>query len=249
MVGNATKKRLDVLLVERGLAPTRSKAQALIMSGIVRVNGELRDKPGGQVNIDAQVEVLEKGCPYVSRGGLKLKKAIDYFSIGVKGKKCIDVGASTGGFTHCLLLEGAEMVVAIDVGYGQLDWKLRQDPRVLVVERTNFRYFDPSLLPFPKADIIVIDVSFISLKLILPVAQRLLGEKGSIVALIKPQFEVGPQHVGKGGIVRDGRLHRQVIENIKKFSEESLRLRVLGYIESPILGAKGNREFLIALTH
>ena len=248
MARNATKKRLDLLMVERGLAPTRSKAQALIMSGKVRVDGRLLDKPGGRVDTNAYLELRENGCPYVSRGGLKLKRAIDYFSIDVIGKRCIDVGASTGGFTHCLLLEGAEIVVAIDVGYGQLDWKLRQDPRVVVMERTNFRYFDPSLLPFPKADIIVIDVSFISLKLILPVAHKMMDERSVIVALIKPQFEVGSRYVGKGGIVRDSGLHDQVIETIKKFSEETLGLNVLGHIESPILGAKGNREFLIGLS-
>ena len=240
------KKRLDILLVERGLAPTRTKAQALIMSGAVRAGAYVIDKPGTRVDVDCPLEVLQPPCPYVSRGGLKLQKALEHFSIDVEGKCCIDVGASTGGFTHCLLFHGARQVVAIDVGYGQLDWSLRNDPRVVVLERTNFRRLDTDTFPYKDAQIITIDVSFISLKLILPVARKILAGNSHIVALIKPQFEVGPENVGKGGVVKDSGLHQKVIDDILTFCNNSLKLKVTGVVESPIKGAKGNREFLMA---
>ena len=241
------KVRLDILMVKRGISPTRSKAQAMIMAGTVKVNGTVASKAGLRVKDDVDISIASPSHPYVSRGGVKLKKALSHFSINVKGKRCIDVGASTGGFTHCLLLEGALQVIAIDVGYGQLDWALRQDKRVIVMEKTNFRLINPSTFPYKPVEILTIDVSFISLRLILPVARQLVTHGAYIIALIKPQFEVGPKHVGKGGIVRDKRLYEIVINDIKDFSKR-LGLTHIGVIESPILGAKGNREFLIALT-
>ncbi len=240
------KIRLDILMVKKGLSPTRSKAQAMIMAGIVKVNGAVVSKSGIKVENDVEISVVAPPHPYVSRGGLKLKKALFHFSIDVRGKCCIDVGASTGGFTHCLLLEGAMQVIAIDVGYGQLDWGLRKDKRVIVMEKTNFRLIDPSTFPYDPAELLTIDVSFISLRLILPVARQLVSYGAYIIALIKPQFEVGPKHVGKGGIVRDKGLYDIVINDIREFSQ-GLGLMPVGVIESPIRGSKGNREFLIAL--
>jgi len=240
------KKRLDRLLVERGLADSRTQGQALIMSGKVKVDGVIQDKPGHSYPLDVEITVTRPLYPYVSRGGIKLEKALDCFRIDVRKKVCMDVGASTGGFTHCLLMRGAKRVFSVDVGFGQLDWSLRNDPRVVVLERTNFRYLEPETIRCPM-DIITIDVSFISLRLILPVAKRHLARDGVIVALIKPQFEAGPKEVGKGGIVRNPAVHEKVTRTIITFSQERLGLRPIGIIMSPILGAKGNREFLVGL--
>ncbi len=232
------KKRLDVLLVEKGLAESREKAQALILAGKVLVNGELVYKPGTFIHPEAKIEVKE-GIPYVSRGGLKLEFAIKTFGIDLRGKVTIDVGASTGGFTDCLLQHGAAKVYAVDVGYGQLAWKLRQDPRVIVLERTNIRYLDS--LPEP-VDLATIDVSFISLRLVLPPVLRLMKPEAEIIALVKPQFEAGREKVGKGGVVRDPMVHREVLENLVNYAH-SLGLVTLGLTTSPLLGPAGNVEF------
>ncbi len=236
------KKRLDLLLVERGLAETRERAQALILAGDVSVNAQPATKAGVQVDEAAEISVRAP-LPYVSRGGYKLAGALDAFGIVLEGKVCADIGASTGGFTDVLLQRGAARVYAIDVGYGQLAWKLRQDSRVVVMDRINARYLErlPELV-----DLVVIDVSFISLELILRVAQRLLKPAGEIVALIKPQFEAGRERVGRGGIVRDVETHRLVLEKIIRASK-GLGLRVLGLVRSPIEGTEGNIEFLIHL--
>ncbi len=238
------KKRLDVLLVERGLAETRARAQAMILAGEVQVEGRVVDKAGTLVPEDAQVTVAA-GLPYVSRGGLKLEAALDAFGVDVGGKVVADVGASTGGFTDCLLRRGAARVYAIDVGYGQLAWSLRQDPRVVVMERTNVRYLES--LPEP-IDLVTIDVSFISLSLVLPVVARWLKEAGEIVALVKPQFEVGKGEVGRGGVVRRPEQHRSVLERVAGLSRQ-LGLRFDGVVPSPVLGPAGNREFLVHLVH
>jgi 23S rRNA (cytidine1920-2'-O)/16S rRNA (cytidine1409-2'-O)-methyltransferase len=237
------KERLDVLLVERGLASSRNRAQRLIRAGEVLVNERVFDKPGMTVPTDADIRVRER-LPYVSRGGLKLEAALEAFDIDVTGTLAADVGASTGGFVDCLLQRGAARVYAIDVGYGQLAWALRQDERVVVMERTNARY----LQQLPEAiDLVTIDVSFISLRLILPRAVRWLRPGGSIIALIKPQFEAGPDDVGRGGIVRDPAVHRRVLSNVLGFAEQ-IGLRSAGLIPSPITGAEGNVEFLAWLT-
>ncbi|RME48854.1 MAG: TlyA family RNA methyltransferase [Chloroflexi bacterium] len=239
----AAKERLDVLLVERGLAETRSRAQQLIRAGDVLVDDRVLDKPGMRVPVHANIRVRER-LPYVGRGGLKLEAALDAFEIDVSGAVAADVGASTGGFTDCLLQRGAARVYAIDVGYGQLAWKLRQDERVVVMERTNVRYLDR--LPEP-IDLATIDVSFISLRLVLPKVAGWLKPAGQIVALIKPQFEAGPEDVGKGGIVRDPEVHRRVLHEVLAFAEGQ-GLRVQGLIPSPIAGAEGNVEFLAWLS-
>ena len=240
------KIRLDQLLVEKGLAVSREKAKALIMSGAAEVNGIVHDKPGYLIPVSATILLKQTSPQYVSRGGIKLEAAIKNFHINVAGKTLLDVGASTGGFTDCLLQHGAGRVIAIDVGYGQLDWKLRQDTRVKVIERTNIRHFVPEDL---KEDIhgAVIDVSFISLRLVVPPVSRLLMNHAFIVALIKPQFEVGKGRVGKGGVVRDPAQHQEVVDTLARFFENS-GWNVQGHIPSPILGPKGNREFLIYLT-
>ncbi len=236
------RERLDILLVERGLISTRSRAKAVIMAGEVLVDGQRVDKPGTKVTYDADLHVVAP-MPYVSRGGYKLAGALDLFQLDVTGKVCADVGACTGGFTDVLLQRGAARVYAIDVGYGQLDWKLRQDDRVMVMERTNVRYLDE--LP-ETAAIVSIDVSFISLKLVLPAVKKWLAPDGDIVALIKPQFEAGPKQVGKGGVIKDTAVHRQVLEEILGWaSENDLSPRSL--IRSPIKGADGNVEFLAHL--
>jgi len=233
------KQRLDLLLVERGLAESRSRAQQLIRAGLVLVGDRVVDKPGVQVAVDAEIRVREK-LPYVSRGGLKLEAALEAFGIDVAGKVAADVGASTGGFTDCLLQRGAKRVYAIDVGYGQLAWRLRQDPRVVVMERTNARYL--TALPEP-IDLVTIDVSFISLRLILPNAARWLTPKGQIIALIKPQFEAGPEDVGKGGVVRNPEVHRRVLQEVLEFAwGQGLSPR--GLMPSPLKGPAGNVEFL-----
>lgn len=241
----AEKNRLDKLMVERGLATSREKAQALIMAGQVVVGDHTVDKSGHQVPLDADIRIKGEVLPYVSRGGLKLKKALDHFGVVVRGLLAIDVGASTGGFTDCLLQEGVCKVFAVDVGHGQLAWKLRQDPRVVNIEKTNIRYLTSEQLG-EIPDLAVIDASFISLAKVLPATAALLKPGGRIIALIKPQFEVGKGEVGKGGIVRDPAAHQKVIENVSCTAGE-IGLTVTGVCESPITGADGNREFLILL--
>jgi 23S rRNA (cytidine1920-2'-O)/16S rRNA (cytidine1409-2'-O)-methyltransferase len=233
------KERLDLLLVEQGLADSRTRAQRLIMAGQVTVGERVVDKPGTRVAVDEPVKVKE-GLPYASRGGLKLEAALDAFGLEVTGWAVADVGASTGGFTDCLLQRGAAKVYAVDVGYGQLAWNLRQDPRVMVMDRTNARYLER--LPEP-VDLATIDVSFISLRLIVPAVTGWLRDGGQIVALIKPQFEAGRAQVGKGGVVRDPAVHRAVLEEITAWAEaQGLGLR--GLCRSPITGPAGNVEFL-----
>jgi 23S rRNA (cytidine1920-2'-O)/16S rRNA (cytidine1409-2'-O)-methyltransferase len=238
------KIRLDKLLLMRNLVETRQKAQALIAAGQVRVNQQLADKAGAAVQEDCTVEIRET-CPYVSRGGYKLAAGLEYFSINPADCICLDVGASTGGFTDCLLQNGAAKVYAVDVGYGQLAWKLRQDPRVVVMERTNARHLSAADLQDPL-DLAVIDAAFISLKLLIPVLLPLFKDNISIIGLIKPQFEVGKGKVGKGGVVRDPALHQEVIDDIINFSR-GLGLQCRGVTPSPILGPKGNKEFLVHL--
>lgn len=241
------KKRLDVLVTEQGYAETRSKAQAIIMAGQVYVNGQKADKPGVSYDETVQLEVRGLTCPYVSRGGLKLEKALRDFGVKPDGFVCSDSGASTGGFTDCLLQQGAKKVFAIDVGYGQLDWKIRSDQRVVVMERTNIRFVTPEDLGEPL-DLSVVDVSFISLKLVLPVIQRLLKpEQGQVLCLIKPQFEAGKEKVGKKGVVRDPQTHKEVLDGFVSLAEE-LGFTVLGLTFSPVKGPEGNIEFLGHLT-
>lgn len=239
------KERLDVLVVERGLAESRAKAQRLIMAGQVRVEGEVILKPGTLIPVSASIEVVE-GMRYVSRGGEKLEAALEGFDLThLEGWVCADVGASTGGFTDCLLAHGAARVYAIDVGYGQLHWKLRQDPRVVVMERTNVRYL--TTLP-EQVDLVTIDVSFISLKLVLPTVKVWLKPEGKIIALIKPQFEAGPSESARGkGVIRDARVHHRVLEGVLAFAK-TIGLTPQGLIRSPLLGPKGNVEFLTLLT-
>jgi 23S rRNA (cytidine1920-2'-O)/16S rRNA (cytidine1409-2'-O)-methyltransferase len=240
-----SRERLDKVLVEQGLAPSRERARALIMAGMVIVGDHAANKAGEPVLPDAQIRLKGEDHPYVSRGGLKLQKGLDEFAIKVEGMIAIDVGASTGGFTDCLLQRGARKVYAVDVGYGQLAWKLRQDLRVINLEKTNIRYLEASLLE-DIPEIAVVDASFISLDKILPQVIMLITPLGSIVALIKPQFEVGRGEVGKGGVVRDESKHQEVVEKISRLAGE-LGLQVKGVVESPIKGPKGNREFLIYL--
>jgi 23S rRNA (cytidine1920-2'-O)/16S rRNA (cytidine1409-2'-O)-methyltransferase len=240
------KHRLDVILVAKGLAQSRQRAQAMIMAGKVLVNEGLIDKPGFHVSPHDTVELKATDMPYVSRGGLKLEAALHELQLDVTGSLCIDVGASTGGFTDCLLQHGAERVYAVDVGYGQLAWKLRQDPRVIVIERTNVRHMADDRIPAP-VDLVTIDVAFISLKIVVPVIVKFLKPDGSILALIKPQFEVGKNRVGKGGVVREPELHQQVIKNLSDFFG-SIKLTPQMVYPSPLLGPKGNREFFMFLT-
>jgi len=238
-----TKNRLDKLLVERGLSPTRERAKALIMAGAVVVDDTVIDKAGTLVGHDAAIRIKGQDNPYVSRGGLKLKGALESFGIRVTDAVALDVGVSTGGFTDCLLQAGARKVYAVDVGYGQLAWKLRQDSRVVLFERTNIRYFTGKELRDP-IDIVTIDVSFISLRLALPPVLPLIREGAAILALVKPQFEAGRGNVGKKGVVRDPAVHAWVIEEIKNFAGNA-GLTVVGVCESPILGPAGNREFFL----
>ncbi|CAG0996882.1 TlyA family RNA methyltransferase [Geobacter sp.] len=240
-----SRERLDKLLVDRGLVQSRERARALIMAGQVVVNDHLADKAGTKVSADADIRLKGEDIPFVSRGGLKLARALDEFGLDVAEMVAIDVGASTGGFTDCLLQRGARKVYAVDVGYGQLAWKLRQDCRVVNLEKTNIRYLEPEALA-ESPDLAVIDASFISLDKVLPPTLRLVRDGGAVVALIKPQFEVGKGEVGKGGVVRDENKHRDVVANVVALAE-SLGLEVCGVTESPILGPKGNREFLIHL--
>ena len=238
-------QRLDLLLVERGLAQSREKARALILAGQVLVHGQKVDKAGHSVSIDSKIDVLESP-KFVGRGGLKLEAALDHFRIQTAGKVCLDIGSSTGGFTDCLLQRGAARVYAIDVGTAQLDWKLRTDPRVIVHEQVNARYLDREQVPEP-IDLAVCDVSFISITMILPVLPNLLAERAEMVILVKPQFELERHQVGKGGIIRDPALHHQACRRV----EEAVQR--LGYgseiIPSPILGAEGNQEFLLYARH
>ena len=238
------KVRLDKLLLDKKLASSRQKAQALIAAGQVLVNDRLADKPGAMVE-DCATVVVKESCPYVSRGGYKLEAGLEFFKIKPKGFVCLDIGASTGGFSDCLLKNGAAKVYAVDVGYGQLAWELRHDPRVVVMERTNARYLRAENLE-TLVDFAVIDASFISLKLLIPPLLPLFRGRISILALIKPQFEVGRGKVGKGGVVRDPALHREVIDEIIALGN-GLGLQSRGVTPSPILGPKGNKEFLIHL--
>lgn len=239
------KERLDVLLVKKGLAPSREKAKAVIMAGQVYVAGQKEDKAGSLFAGEAVIEVRGNGLKYVSRGGLKLEKAIDVFGVMLEGKVCMDIGASTGGFTDCMLQNGARRVYAVDVGHGQLAWKLRQDERVVCMEKTNFRYMQPGDVG-EAPDFASVDVSFISLEKILPPARALLKENGEMVCLIKPQFEAGREKVGKKGVVREPAVHREVVERILGFaSAEGFFVRHLDY--SPIKGPEGNIEYLMHL--
>lgn len=237
------KKRLDLLLVDRGLAATREQARGLIMAGSVLVGGQMVDKPGTRVDEAEDVDVL--AAPrYVSRGGLKLERALDAFHLDVTGCVVLDVGASTGGFTDCMLQRGATRVYAVDVGYGQLDWRLRSDPRVVVMERQNIRHLQ--MLPEP-VDLATVDVSFISLRLVIPCIARLLRDGGSMVVLVKPQFEAGRQQVGKGGVVREAAVHRTVLDGLAEWAAgEGYGIR--GVVVSPIRGPAGNVEFLALVT-
>ncbi len=236
------KERLDVLLTQKGLCDSRSRAQALIMSGEVYVNGLKCDKAGTAVEVEARIEVRGNACPYVSRGGLKLEKALRDFGVDPTGFVCSDSGASTGGFTDCLLQKGAKKVFAIDVGYGQLAWSIRTDERVVCMERTNIRYVKPEDLGEPL-DLSVVDVSFISLRIVLPAIKALLKPTGQIVCLIKPQFEAGKDKVGKKGVVRDAAVHEEVLNGFLTLAAE-LELTVRNLTFSPVKGPEGNIEFL-----
>ena len=240
------KKRLDVLLTEQGYAESRAKAQAIIMSGLVYVSGQKADKPGMSFEETVELEVRGATCPYVSRGGLKLEKALRDFGVDPTGYVCSDSGASTGGFTDCLLQQGAKKVFAIDVGYGQLDWKIRSDPRVVVMERTNVRYVTPEELGEPL-DLSVVDVSFISLRIVLPVIKTFLKSTGQVLCLIKPQFEAGKEKVGKKGVVRDPAVHKEVLDDFIALTKE-IGFTILGMTFSPVKGPEGNIEFLAHLT-
>lgn len=239
------KERLDVLLVSRGLAVSREKAKAVIMAGQVYVNGQKEDKAGSMFEAAAPIEVRGHTLGYVSRGGLKLEKAMREFGVAVSGKTCMDVGASTGGFTDCMLQNGASLVYAVDVGHGQLDWKLREDPRVVCMERTNIRYVTPEDIGEAPA-FVSIDVSFISLTKVLGVVRELMTPAGEAVCLIKPQFEAGREKVGKKGVVRDPAVHRDVIRNVVSFAC-SLDFAVKGLTYSPVKGPEGNIEYLLWL--
>ena len=240
------KERLDKVLMEKGLAGSRQAAKGLIMAGSVEVDGRKIIKAGAEIPIDAEVEIKESSFgKYVSRGGLKLESAIKEFGLNVRSKVCLDVGASRGGFTDCLLQNGAEKVYALDVGYGQLDWKLRNDPRVVNIEKTNIRYFEGEGIK-SSIDLATIDVSFISLEKVLPRVKELVRKKGEIVSLIKPQFEAGREKVQRGGVVKDAKIHREVINKIKLLAR-SLGLEVKGLIPSPIKGPAGNIEYFIYL--
>ncbi len=240
-----SKERLDALLVRRGIATSREQANRLILAGHVRVNGCILDKPGKYVKADIILDLLESKPPFVSRGGEKLAAALDHFSLSCTGLAVMDVGASTGGFTDCVLQRGARRVYAVDVGYGQLDQRLREDPRVVVMDRQNIRYISPEDVP-ERIDFVVADVSFISLKLVLPPVLKLVTPNGYVVVLVKPQFEVGKGQVGKGGVIRDEALRMEVKETFLGFAQ-SIGLSPLGVMDSPVLGKKGNKEFLVAL--
>lgn len=245
MAEKVEKERLDVLLVQQGLATSRELAKAYIMAGNVYVDGQKEDKAGTKVAVNASLEVKGSQMKYVSRGGYKLEKAVDAFGISLEGKICLDIGASTGGFTDCMLQNGASKVYAIDVGYGQFAWKLRNDERVVCLEKTNVRYVTHEQVP-DEGDFASIDVSFISLTKVLPAVLGVLGEKGQLVCLIKPQFEAGREKVGKKGVVRDINVHKEVIEMIANYVRAQ-NLGILGLSFSPIKGPEGNIEYLIYL--
>ena len=238
------RQRLDLLLLERGLVDSREEGRRRILAGDVLVNDQAVTKAGSAIDARAAIR-LKARSRYVSRGGFKLEKALSEFAVDVNGKTALDVGASTGGFTDCLLAHGAARVIAVDVGYGQLDWKLRKDPRVTVLEKTNIRYLEPDALP-GRAELASIDVSFISLKLVLPRLKLLLSPRHEVIALIKPQFEVGKGKVGRGGVVRSSQEHERVIAAMTTAAIEQ-GYHVVGVIESPLLGPKGNKEFLMYL--
>ncbi len=240
------KERLDVLLVNRGLAASREKAKAIIMSGIVYVDGQKEDKAGSNFQEEVNIEVRGNTLKYVSRGGLKLEKAMNNFGVTLEDKICMDVGSSTGGFTDCMLQNGATKVYAVDVGHGQLDWGLRNDPRVVCMEKTNIRYVTPDQID-DKVDFASIDVSFISLTKVFPAVKELLTAVGEIVCLIKPQFEAGREKVGKKGVVRDISVHREVIEKVTDFAVE-MDFKLLNLDFSPIKGPEGNIEYLLYIT-
>ncbi len=246
----AAKTRLDAVLVARGLAASRERARALILAGQVRVNGAMISKAGAPVDPDAEVTLVEPDHPYVGRGGVKLAHALETFGIKVAGRLALDVGASTGGFTDVLLRRGAPRVVALDVGHGQLDWKLRSDPRVIVLERINARTLTPNQLPTGARafDVVTMDVSFISVRQILPSIVPLLRPDADVVVLVKPQFEAGREEVGKGGLVRDPDVHTRVVEEVTA-AASALGLTRIAMTESPITGTEGNREFLLHLRH
>lgn len=246
MIKSTVKERLDTFIFNNAKCDSREKAKALIMAGVVFVNNQKVDKAGFTVKPGDTVEVRSNPLKYVSRGGLKLEKAMKTYNISLKNCVCADIGASTGGFTDCMLQNGAKKVYSIDVGYGQLDWKLRQDDRVVNLERTNFRYVTNEQIP-DKLDFASVDVSFISLKLILPPLKQLLSKNAYAVLLIKPQFEAGKDKVGKKGVVRDINVHKEVIENVFKYIEEN-KLKVLGLTYSPIKGPEGNIEYLAYVT-
>lgn len=237
------KERLDVLIVKKGLAPSREKAKIMIMEGNVFVNHQREDKAGTMISDDAEIEIKGNTLKYVSRGGLKLEKAMHEFGIVLDGKVCMDIGASTGGFTDCMLQNGAAKVYAVDVGYGQFAWKLRTDARVVCMEKTNIRYVTPQDIGEPL-DFASVDVSFISLSKVLPAAKELLAEDGEMVCLIKPQFEAGREKVGKKGVVRDAKVHLEVIENVIHMAQE-LGFGILQLSYSPIKGPEGNIEYLV----
>ncbi|WMM26910.1 TlyA family RNA methyltransferase [Tissierella sp. MB52-C2] len=239
------KKRADIILYEKGLVDSREKGKRVIMEGSVFIGNQRIDKPGEKIDEDAEITIKENPNIYVSRGGLKLEKAVELFDLALENKVCMDIGSSTGGFTDCMLRKGASKSFAVDVGYGQLDWKLRNDPRVVVMERTNIRNVTKEDIN-EEIDFISIDVSFISLRLVLPVAKTLLSEDGQIIALIKPQFEAGKDKVGKKGIIRDKNIHFDVIKTVAEFSNE-IGLGISGLTYSPITGATGNIEYLIYL--
>lgn len=237
------KKRLDVILVEKGFFESRQRARSVILAGNVFVNGNREDKPGTNFPQDCKIELKDTGLKYVSRGGLKLEKAIEFFDLDLNDIEAIDVGASTGGFTHCMLENGANRVICVDVGYGQLDWKIRSDHRVFCMERTNIRYVKAPALPF-SPNFVVVDVSFISLKKVIPVVLEFVQEDTGFVFLIKPQFEAGREKVGKKGVVRDKSTHIEVLESCLEFFREN-GLFVVGLTHSPIKGPEGNIEFLV----
>ena len=238
-------ERLDKLIVDKGLAPSRERAQSLVLAAKVVVNGRVLTKAGQRVPEDCEIRVIEEALPYASRGGLKLEHALRSFSIEVSGRTAMDVGASTGGFTDCLLSFGARRVYAVDVGYGQLALKLRNDPRVVVLERKNIRYLPAELVPEP-IELATIDASFISLKLVIPAAANFLGPGAVVISLIKPQFEAGRVQASKGsGVIRDPGIHKEVCEAVAEFAS-GLGFKIIGTIPSPVLGPKGNREFLMA---
>ena len=241
-----SKDRLDKLLHEKGLAETRAKAQAMIMAGRVKVDGNRAEKAGQMVSPEANLEVDGKGTEWVSRGAHKLLRGLEAFGVEPRGLVCLDVGASTGGFTDVLLSRGASKVYAVDVGYGQLAWKLRSDPRVVVMERTNARFLTPDQFSEPL-DLVVVDASFISLRLLLPPLEELLAENGQMILLVKPQFEAGRNRVGKGGVVRSPLVHRQVLEEFAIFAGSLRKVTLAGFTWSPIKGPSGNIEFLVHL--